>query len=256
MENRTGEVNVGGIRKHDASGASIQDDDRTVRRHFLLRSVASLAAHVLFVVSVALVCFGLFSYIENESVLAVFLTGRDSRISLDDIHAVDWSDSGTEPTPAPILKDRAVIRDGAPLLIPFFYVGDTIGVLRFPSIDHVVNVLQGDRESELSKGAGHYLSSYFPGQGNNILVAGHRTSHFRPLEHVKEGETVVFETTYGVFRYRIDEIRIIDGTDHSIGANTPEERLTIYTCYPFRFIGNAPQRYVLFCSLTGSEIYQ
>ncbi|MHB1454507.1 MAG: class D sortase [Saccharofermentanales bacterium] len=221
-----------------------------------IRTAASAAAHALFMLSVVLVSIGLFSYVQNESLLAVFLTGRDTRIELSEVVAEDWTDVKATPADEHPKLDRAFIRDGAPLLVPFYFVGDRIGTLSFPSVDHEVDVLQGDRETELRFGAGHYLSSYFPGQGHNILLAGHRTTHFKALQYLKTGESVLFETTYGIFTYRIDDIIIIKGGDNSIGGYSPVERLTIYTCYPFNYIGNAPKRYVLICSLTGSEIYR
>lgn len=213
--------------------------------------------YFIFAMALTIISIGFFQYVEQESVLAVFLTKRDAIISPNEWHGQNWSASPT-PDAAPILDSskRAVIRDNARLLVPFFYVGEKFGALYFPRIDLTVPVRQGDSEAQFRLGAGHLGASYFPGQDENTVIGGHRTTYFRQLEYVKVGDTVEFDVVYGSFSYRIDEIRIIKGGDDSIAASTDKEQLTIYTCYPFIYVGNAPKRYVLICSLIESEIFK
>jgi len=135
-------------------------------------------------------------------------------------------------------------------------VGGRIGTIRFPRIGNEGKAFQGDAEAQFRLGAGHSNGSYMPGQDGNIIFGAHRTNYFRKLEYVVVGDKVEFNAVYGNFTYRIDEIRIINGGDNSIAAATDEERLTLYTCYPFVFIGNAPKRYVVICSLVESEIFK
>ena len=142
------------------------------------------------------------------------------------------------------------------LVVPFYYYGDQIGIVRISSADLEVNVYQGDREDELQIGAGHYGGSLFPGQGGNIVLAGHRTTYFRNLEYVEIGDRVEFETTYVFFAYQVCEIKILDADAfESIVEETAQEQLTMYTCHPFNYVGNAPQRYVVLCDLLESDIY-
>jgi sortase A len=142
------------------------------------------------------------------------------------------------------------------LLVPFFYIGEKIGTIKFPSINHSVDAIQGDEEPQLRLGAGHSLYSYMPGQDNNSVFGAHRTTYFKKLENIKVGDSVNFEAVYGYFKYKIDEIRIINGGDNSVAKETSKEQLTLYTCYPFIYFGNAPKRFVLICSLVESEIYK
>lgn len=110
-------------------------------------------------------------------------------------------------------------------------------------------VFKGDSETQLSRGIGHFSGSRFPGQGGNIVLAGHRNTDFKPLANgVAIGETVRFETFYGDYVYRISSTQIVDGNDPSLlYPDDTAEKLTIYTCYPFNYVGHAPNRFYLIC---------
>lgn len=112
-----------------------------------------------------------------------------------------------------------------------------------------VPVFHGDSEEQLLKGAGHFNGSRFPGEGSNVVLAGHRNSVFKGLQYVSKGDTIVLNTTYGKYVYKISEIKIIKGNDNSIVEPGDHEKLTLYTCYPFNYIGNAPNRYVVISDL-------
>jgi sortase A len=112
-----------------------------------------------------------------------------------------------------------------------------------------VPVFHGDSEELLLKGAGHFNGSRFPGEGSNVVLAGHRNSVFNGLKNVVKGDTITLNTTYGKYVYKITEIKITKGTDNSIVQPLDSEKLTLYTCYPFDYIGNAPNRYVVISDL-------
>jgi sortase A len=133
--------------------------------------------------------------------------------------------------------------------IVFPALGDKFGDIVIKSVDLNVPVYHGDREEELLKGAGHYNGSRFPGEGSNVVLAGHRNSVFSKLKDVVKGDTVSFNTTYGEYIYKISEIKIVKGNDKSIVQPLDSEKLTLYTCYPFDYVGNAPNRYVVICDL-------
>ena len=245
---------------------------RRSQKRRLKRLLLSMIPFVLFIVGLTLVSAGLFSYIENESILAIFITSRDMSPSsgLHTLLRAGSSDSGiTEPGETDTdrstepsaesgmtgIKEIAVSEPSARLIVPFYYYGDQIGVVRISAVNLEVNVYQGDTEDQIRLGAGHYDGSYYPGQDGNIVIAGHRTTYFRNLENLKTGDQVDFETTYGQFIYQVREIVILDSPDFdSIIEEAKEEQLTLYTCYPFIYIGNAPQRYVVRCNLVESEL--
>lgn len=127
--------------------------------------------------------------------------------------------------------------------------GEKFSDLIIDKVSLNVPVFNGDSEEQLLKGAGHYNGSRFPGEGSNIVLAGHRNSVFKSLKDVKTGDTIVLNTTYGKYVYKVSEIKIVKGSDNSIVQPTDSEKLTLYTCYPFNYIGNAPNRYVLISDL-------
>ena len=218
--------------------------------HKFKRLLIAMIPFVLFTAGLALVSVGIFSYVENESILAVFIVSRDKGTSLGQ-HGADGSGS---PLSAVNKAVVAAPLSGERLVTPFYYDGDLIGAIRISSVDIDVNAYQGDTKDSLTLGAGHYFGSFFPGQGGNVVIASHRTSYFRNFEYLKTGDLVEFETSYGLFTYKVRETEILENDFSSIAVDTDQEQLTMYTCYPFTFIGNAPDRYVVRCDLVDSEL--
>lgn len=224
------------------------------RRKKIKRFAISSIPFVIILISLSLISVGMLQYIVQESILSIFLTKRDaipvtaSAEQIVKVPVTELTEGEVKPVPTQADPDER-------LQVPFYYIGDQIGIIRIPSVDIEVAALQGDREDEFRIGAGHYIGSLLPGQGGNILIGAHRTSYFRNFEYLELGAEIEFATNYGRFNYVVDDMFLIDGNDHSIGNPTQEEQLTLYTCYPFGFIGNAPQRYVVVASLVDSEIY-
>ena len=124
-------------------------------------------------------------------------------------------------------------------------IGEEFGTLTIPSINLSSTVLHGDSQMELRQGIGHFAGSTIPGENGNVVISGHRHTIFRPLEKVEVGDEVIFETTYGKYKYKISEIKIVDESDATELSVLDYERLTIYTCYPFTAIGNTSERMIL-----------
>jgi LPXTG-site transpeptidase (sortase) family protein len=241
------------------SGKSRRLSPAEMRKKKIKRFAIGSIPFGIYILSVALISVGILQYIEQESLLAIFLTKRDAQ-PVYAAHGDDWDDvintDATKPTEGEIEAVPTPEVEGERLRVPFYYIGEQIGVLRIPSVEIDVSVMQGDRESEFRLGAGHYPGSLLPGQDGNILLAAHRTNHFRNFYYLEMGDEVEFATTYGRFQYKITDMFLIDGNDHSIAGETDEEQLTMYTCYPFGYIGNAPQRFVVVADLISSELYQ
>lgn len=109
--------------------------------------------------------------------------------------------------------------------------GSQYGEIKCDSVSMSVPLYYGDTDEILNKGAGQSLLSGLPGQGKTILVGGHDTTFFEPLEGMSEGDSVVLACTYGTFEYKVSQIDIIDGADYEISDD--KEQLVLYTCYPF-----------------------
>jgi sortase A len=77
-----------------------------------------------------------------------------------------------------------------------------------------------------------------------MVVLGHRDTFFRPLRHLRAGDVAELRTTSGVFRYRIDDIKIVEPKNVEVSLGTDHAEITLVTCYPFYFVGPSPQRFV------------
>lgn len=120
-----------------------------------------------------------------------------------------------------------------------------LAVLRIPKINLEVPVLNGTDARTLNRGAGWIEGTAKPGDRGNVGIAGHRDSFFRGLKDLKMNDTISLQTSDGTASYVVEQIRIVKPEDVSVLDPTPEPMLTLVTCYPFRFIGSAPKRYVV-----------
>ncbi|MEI9968244.1 MAG: class D sortase [Terracidiphilus sp.] len=89
-----------------------------------------------------------------------------------------------------------------------------------------------------------------PENWGNIGIAGHRDGFFRNLGQIKVGDAVELRTRKGAATYVVDQIRIVNPENVEVLRQRAVPSLTLVTCYPFHFIGSAPQRYVVMASLT------
>lgn len=128
-------------------------------------------------------------------------------------------------------------------------IGEKFAKLKIQSVNLSADIIHGDSDEELKQGVGHYAGSTLPGEGGNVVVCAHRDTAFRALENVKENDEVEIETKYGIYKYKVSEIKIIkDQNDTSPLQPSDSEKLTMYTCYPFSYIGSAPYRIVFICT--------
>ncbi|MEH7254118.1 class D sortase [Neobacillus niacini] len=125
--------------------------------------------------------------------------------------------------------------------------GDTVGLLTIPKIKAELAIVEGTDPNDLKKGVGHYKGSYFPAENGQIVLSGHRDTVFRRLGELKTGDIFEIQMANGKFKYELTETKIVDKDDRSIITlqNTKEE-LIVITCYPFRFVGDAPERYIIY----------
>ncbi|TKC16728.1 class D sortase [Robertmurraya kyonggiensis] len=125
--------------------------------------------------------------------------------------------------------------------------GDTVGLLKIPAIESELAIVEGTDPEELEKGVGHYKGSYFPDQNGQIVLSGHRDTVFKQLGKLKLGDELQVEISYGEYSYKIVDTKIVDADDTSIiTLQNEKEELILTTCYPFGYIGNAPQRYIIY----------
>ena len=92
---------------------------------------------------------------------------------------------------------------------------------------------------------GHVPGTALPGESGNSAFAAHRDTFFRPLEGIRSGDAIVVTTADGVHRYTVVGTRIVEPTDVSVLRSTDQSQLTLVTCYPFNYVGSAPQRFIV-----------
>lgn len=131
--------------------------------------------------------------------------------------------------------------------------GEPVGRLRIPRLQLSVMVAAGADPTVLRRGAGHLPNTALPGQGGNVGIAAHRDRHFRPLKDVDVGDEILLETAVGTFRYQVEWTRIVPPDRVEVLRPTEEPTLTLVTCYPFYYVGNAPDRFIVRARRLGWE---
>ncbi|MGE0862267.1 MAG: class D sortase [Vicinamibacterales bacterium] len=123
--------------------------------------------------------------------------------------------------------------------------GGLVGMLEVPRLRLSAPVVEGDDDAVLQASAGHLPDTPLPWQPGNSAIAGHRDGLFRPLKDVKVGDEITFRSTRDELRYRVTATAIVEPDDLSVLASRRQDALTLITCYPFYYVGAAPQRFVV-----------
>lgn len=132
-------------------------------------------------------------------------------------------------------------------------VAGLLARLTVPRLDMAVMVAQGMDSRTLRRAAGHIPGTAPVGSGGNVGLAGHRDSFFRPLRHVKVGDEIVLTTPQSVSTYRVEWTEVVTPEATEVLRPTPYPALTLVTCYPFTFVGTAPDRLVVRARLVESR---
>jgi sortase A len=123
--------------------------------------------------------------------------------------------------------------------------GALIGRIEVPRLGLSTVVLEGDSDQVLRKAAGHIPSTALPGGSGNVAIAGHRDTFFRALRNIRRNDSITLETTTGTYHYRVQSVQIVGPRETQVLRPSDQPSLTLVTCYPFYFVGSAPERYVV-----------
>jgi sortase A len=135
-----------------------------------------------------------------------------------------------------------------------FHRGDTVAKLTIPRLQGEWYVVEGTEEKTLRLGPGHLTGTAFPGEKGNCVIAGHRDTQFRSLKDIRKGDEIVLSTSIGDSRYKVTGWQIVKPTDTRTLNDTPTAVLHLITCYPFYYVGNAPNRFIVKAELLGPEV--
>jgi sortase A len=123
--------------------------------------------------------------------------------------------------------------------------GSLIGRIEIPRLLLSVVVIEGVDRTALRRAVGHIPGTALPGRPGNVGLAGHRDTFFRPLKDLKVKDEILFSTLKGAFKFSVVSLTIVDPDDVGVLAATRDNVLTLVTCYPFYFVGPAPQRWIV-----------
>jgi sortase A len=123
--------------------------------------------------------------------------------------------------------------------------GSPLARIEIPRLKLSAIVFEGTTTDVLDIGVGHLVSSAVPGNGGNVVLSAHRDTFFRALRDVRIGDTVTISSPTLRTRYIVESTSIVEPNDISVIQPTSDSRLTLITCYPFRFIGKAPKRFIV-----------
>jgi sortase A len=120
-----------------------------------------------------------------------------------------------------------------------------IGRLEIPRLGVEAIVAEGTDSKTLRRAVGHVPTTSLPGEAGNVALAGHRDSFFRPLKSVRVGDRLRMTTPDGVFDYRVESKRVVGPEETTVLSSSRTPTLTLITCYPFEYVGMAPERFVV-----------
>ena len=123
--------------------------------------------------------------------------------------------------------------------------GAWIARLEAPAVELKATVLEGSDDRTLRRAAGHIEYTPMPGEPGNIGIAGHRDTTFYPVRKLKAGDRLTLTTASHVFEYDVRDTWIVEPEDVQVLDPTARPALTLVTCYPFNFVGNAPKRFIV-----------
>jgi sortase A len=124
-------------------------------------------------------------------------------------------------------------------------VGSIIGRIEIPRLGVSVIIRAGSDARTLRLAVGHIPGTALPGEAGNIGLAGHRDTFFRRLRDIRAGDEIRIVTIGGRYTFRVDGTRVVHPRDTWVLKPTPETSLTLVTCYPFSYIGSAPDRFIV-----------
>ena len=146
-----------------------------------------------------------------------------------------------------LLEQQIQTADDRRLIVakPAVHEGDVLGRIDIPRLGLSVAIVQGTSSRLLRLGAGHIEGTPLPGEAGNSGIAGHRDTFFRALRNVQPNDEIQLQTATGLLRYEVDWVKVVAPDDISVLAPSVNSEITLVTCYPFQFIGSAPNRFVV-----------
>ena len=123
--------------------------------------------------------------------------------------------------------------------------GDPFGEISIPRLGLSAIVAEGVDETTLRHAVGHFPESSTPESVGTVALAGHRDTFFRPLANIRLHDLVQLKTPQGKYEYEVVHTAIVGPERVEVVQSSPQSDLTLVTCYPFRYVGQAPLRFIV-----------
>ncbi len=120
-----------------------------------------------------------------------------------------------------------------------------IGLIEIPRLGLSSIVMEGTSGLVLRRAVGHILGTALPGEAGNVGLSGHRDTFFRELRDIKINDRIKVTTPRGGYQYTVVSTQIVEPSDVTVLDSEESDVLTLVTCYPFSYIGPAPQRFIV-----------
>lgn len=175
----------------------------------------------------------------------------DPEVEENQIEPTHHSEPHIEPTstPAPIPTEGPIPTETSKLKQN--YKEDPTDAFSLVVGDSQIGIAYGVDETTLDESPGWMENSAFPGEDGVCVIYGHRNrNHLRALRDVEIGDTLILKTSKGNFKYTVETIEILDKNKALTIPLVDGKCLMISTCYPFHYLGSAPQKYVVIAKLT------
>ncbi len=107
-------------------------------------------------------------------------------------------------------------------------------------------IMPNVNENTLKKNIGWLPSSYLPNQEGLCILMGHRDTDLSILRYAEIGDKLTIEMNGFEFKYSVSVIEIVNSDSELRFEAHNGSMLVLVTCYPFRYSGHAPQKYVVY----------
>ena len=169
-----------------------------------------------------------------------------SRIEHPERAAADHTDARMDHATAasvervPVVSPRVKKKQSQAVADP-----SAVGRIEIPRLGMAAIVREGADEGTLARAVGLIPGSARPGELGNVVLAGHRDTFFRPLRKIKVNDRIRLVVPPRTYEYRVESMRVVTPSETSVLDSRGVKELTLVTCYPFRFIGSAPDRFIV-----------
>jgi sortase A len=144
-------------------------------------------------------------------------------------------------------KTQAALTEGVPTKNANLKVSGQMGELVIPRMGAILPIVHGTDDNSLKKGIGHYIGygTVNPGETGHVVLSGHRDTVLRGAGKLKLGDRLYVKFEGNIYTYQIRKTWVTKADDRTVIVPIAKPVLTLTTCYPFDFIGSAPDRYII-----------